>query len=259
MIEPQILLETDAAGKSNLTFETPKAQVAEKPKEAQPKEGEIKLPSLTLNQVRIEKGNFTYKNGQSKKTYAIKIDSLRVEEKNDSSPITLKIKVAYENEVFEVAGTLGPLSALLTADQPWPVDLKAKTGWLNLSVKGSIQNVKTQPKCDLNVQAQGNDLAKVARVANTTMTIKGPFEITARLQNPKPKVYQLSDLKAKIAESDLKGSAAVNLINNRPLLTGDLSSKNLDLRVFFPQSSASQGKNKIPRGKKREAGQSLFR
>ena len=254
LIEPHILLETNAAGKSNLTFGIPKERVAEKPKEAQPKEGEIKLPSLTLNQVGIEKGSFTYKNGQSKKTYAIKIDSLSLEEKNASSPITLKIKGAYENEMFEIAGTLGPLSSLLNEDQPWPVDLKAKTGWLNLSVEGSIQNVKTQPKLDLNVQIQGNDLAKVAQAANTTMTIKGPFEITAHLQNPKPKVYQLSDLKAKIAESDLKGSAAVNLINNRPLLTGDLSSKNLDLRVFFPPSSASAEKNgKSVRKKEKKA------
>ncbi len=252
LIEPHILLETDAAGKSNLIFGTPKERGAEKPKETQPKEGEIKLPSLTLNQVGIEKGSFTYKNGQSKKTYAMKIDSLSLEEKNASSPITLKIKGAYGNEVFEIAGTLGPLAALLTADQPCPVDLKAKTGWLNLNIEGSIQNVKTQPKFDLNVQIQGNDLAKLARAANTATTIKGPFEITAHLQNPKPTVYQLSDLKATIAESYLKGSAAVDLSNNRPLVSGDLSSKNLDLRVFFPPSSASQEKNKTPRVKKRK-------
>jgi hypothetical protein len=243
LVEPQILIETNSSGKSNLTFETPKAQVAEEPKKAQPKEEEIKLPSLTLNQVGIEKGSFTYKNGQSKKTYAMKIDSLSLEEKNASSPMTLKIKGAYAKEVFEIAGTLGPLSSLLIADQPWPVDLKAKTGWLNLYVKGSIQNVKAQPKLDLNVQVQGNNLTKLAQAANTATTIKGPFEITAHLQNPKPTVYQLSDLKATIAESDLKGSAAVDLSNNRPLLTGDLSSKNLDLRVFFPPSSASAEKN----------------
>jgi AsmA family protein len=252
LVEPQILLETDAAGKSNLTFEpTKEPGAAEKPQKAQPKKGEVKLPSLTVHQVRIEQGSFIYKNGQSKKTYAIKIDSLRVVGKNVSSPITLNIKGAYANEVFEAAGTLGPLSVLLTADQPWPVDIKAKTGWLNLSVKGSIQNVKTQPTLDLNVQAQGNDLAKVAQVAGTTLLpIKGPFEITARLQNQKPKVYQLSNLNATIAESDLKGSAAVNLSNPRPLLTGDLSSKKLDLSVFFPPSSASKEKNKTPRVKK---------
>jgi Uncharacterized protein involved in outer membrane biogenesis len=252
LVEPQILIETNSSGKSNLTFETPKAQVEEKPKETQPKKGEVKFPALTLNQVKIEKGSFTYKNGQSKKTYAIKIDSLSLEEKNASSPMTLKIKGAYGKEVFELAGTLGPLSALLTADQPWPVDLKAKTGWLNLRVNGSLQNVKTQPKLDLNVHIQGNDLVKIAKAANTTTTIKGPFDITARLQNPQPKVYQLSDLKTKIAESDLSGSAAVNLINNHPLLTGNLSSKNLDLRVFFPPSSASQEKNGTPVVKKRK-------
>ena len=250
LVEPQILIETNSSGKSNLTFETPKAQVAEEPQKDQPKEGEVKLPSLTLNQVRIEKGSFTYKNGQSKKTYAIKIDSLSLDEKNASSPMTVKIKGSYAKEVFEISGTLGPLSALLAADQPWPMDLKAKTGWLDLNVQGSIQNVKTQPKLDLNVQVQGNDLAKIAQAANTTMPIKGPFEITAHLQNPKPKMYQLSDLKAKIAESDLSGSAAVNLINNRPLLSGNLSSNNLDLRVFFPQSSPSQGKDETPKVKK---------
>jgi AsmA family protein len=250
LIEPHILIETNSSGKSNLTFETPKDQVTEEPKKTQPKEEAIKLPALTLNQVRIEQGSFTYKNGQSKKTCAIKIDSLSLEEKNASSPMNFKIKGTYGKEVFEIAGTLGPLSALLSVDQPWPVDLKAKTGWLNLSVNGSIQNVKSQPKLDLKVQIQGNDLVKIAKAANTTTPIKGPFEITAHLQNQKPKVYQVSDLNAKFGENDLKGSAAADLSNNRPVLSGDLSSKNLDLRVFFPQSSPSQGKDETPKVKK---------
>ncbi|HPD60433.1 MAG TPA: AsmA family protein [Thermodesulfobacteriota bacterium] len=254
LIEPHILLETDATGKSNLTFEAPKERGGEKTKKTPPQEGEIKLPALTLNQVEIKTGSFTYKNYQTKKTHAIKIDNFHLKEENASSPITLKIKGAYGKEVFEVAGILGPLANVFGVDQPWPVDLKAKTKWLNLDIQGEIQNVKTQPKVDLNVQVQGDDFGKVAQVAGTTMSIKGPFEITAHLQTTKLKEYHLSSLKAKISESDLSGSASINLSNHRPLLTGDLSSKNLDLRVFFPLSPASQEKKEPSQGKKqREA------
>jgi uncharacterized protein involved in outer membrane biogenesis len=250
LIEPRILIETDPSGKSNLAFETPKAQGSEKPKKPQPKKEAIKLPALALNQVRIEKGSFIYKNGQSKKNYEVKLNSLRLEGKNASSPVSLKTKVFYEKEVFEIFGTLGPVAALINPDKPWPVDLTAKNRWVNLSIKGVLQNLKTQPQLDLNVRMEGNDIGAAVQAAGAALPMKGPFKITARLQTKKPKVYQLTSINIKVLASDLSGSASFDLNNLRPALSGDLSSKNLDLKGFFTQPSNSQGQDKTPKLKK---------
>src|SRR3990172_2269793 len=56
LIEPDILIETDKSGKSNLDFETLKKADSTKKKEEGPREEKGKLPALTIAEFRIEKG-----------------------------------------------------------------------------------------------------------------------------------------------------------------------------------------------------------
>lgn len=60
LVEPEILLETDRSGRSNLEF-----QPSEKPKAGEKKaEGGEKFPALVFDEVRMEKGLLTYKDGK---------------------------------------------------------------------------------------------------------------------------------------------------------------------------------------------------
>ncbi|MBW2145897.1 MAG: hypothetical protein JRI22_02630, partial [Deltaproteobacteria bacterium] len=54
MIEPDILVETDNSGKSNLRFETAKKAEPVQPREKSPSKSKTTLPALTFNKVRIE-------------------------------------------------------------------------------------------------------------------------------------------------------------------------------------------------------------
>jgi uncharacterized protein involved in outer membrane biogenesis len=56
LVEPDILVETDKSGRSNLKFETLKREVPLEQAEEVPAEAGVKLPALTLNELRVEKG-----------------------------------------------------------------------------------------------------------------------------------------------------------------------------------------------------------
>ena len=71
LVEPDILVETDKSGKSNLEFETQKKVISEKPKEEAPAKKEMRLPSLLVNAFRITKGQVTYRDGRSGKTMVV--------------------------------------------------------------------------------------------------------------------------------------------------------------------------------------------
>ena len=126
LVEPDILVETDKSGKSNLEFETPPKAVSEKRKEDVPAKKEMKLPALVVNELRITKAQVTYRDGRSGKTMVVALETLTAAVAGLESPVTLKLKGAYNSEPFEAEGTLGPLAALTGEGKPWPLQVTAK-------------------------------------------------------------------------------------------------------------------------------------
>jgi len=252
LMEPDILVETDRAGKSNLEFD--KKPVAEKPKEAPPPKGEMKLPALAIKELRIVKGLMTYKDGKTGKTYAVGLESLNAAIPSLESPIKLQIKGDYNKEPFEVDGSLGPVAAFTKPGTPWPLNVTAKIVNAVLTIDGSIKDVKTQRGMDLKLGLKGKELADFGKLTGKPLPVKGPFDISGRLTDSALKAYKISDLKVNLGESDLSGSMDVNLAGSRPIISAALSSKKMDVRSLMGAGgeAAKSGKEPPKAGPKRE-------
>ena len=231
LVEPDILVETDRTGKSNLEFE--KKPVAEKPKEAPPPKGEMKLPALTIKELRIVKGLMTYKDGKTGKTYAVGLESLNAAIPGLESPMKLQVKGDYNKEPFEVDGSLGSLAAFTKPGTPWPLNVTAKIVNAVLTIEGSIKDVKTQRGMDLKLGLKGKELADFGKLTGNPLPVKGPYDISGRITDVAPKAYKVSDLKVSLGESDLSGSIEANLAGSRPIISAVLSSKKMDLRPLM--------------------------
>ncbi len=252
LMEPDILVETDRAGKSNLEFE--KKPVAEKPKEAPPPKGEMKLPALTIKELRIVKGLMTYKDGKTGKTYAVGLESLNAAIPGLESPMKLQVKGDYNKEPFEVDGSLGPLAAFTKPGTPWPLNVTAKIVNAVLTIDGSIKDVKTQRGMDLKLGLKGKELADFGKLTGKPLPVKGPYDISGRITDVAPKAYKVSDLKVNLGESDLSGSMEANLAGSRPIISATLSSKKMDVRSLMGAGgeAAKPGKEAPKAGPKRE-------
>jgi hypothetical protein len=235
LIEPDLLIETDKSGKSNLDFEGAKKADSTKKKEEGPTEGKMKLPALTLTELRFEKGRVTYKDGKSGSTYTMRIDSLSAAVPGPGSPIKLKLKGAFNGEIMEVAGTLGPLEALTNPDQPWPLHLTGNVVGADLNVDGQIKDVLAQRGIELGFAVKGKDLGSLGKLTGKPLPVKGPFDISGRVTDPAVKTYRITGLKMALGESDLGGSVEANIAGPRPKLTAALSSQKMDLRSLLPE------------------------
>ena len=71
LVEPDILIETNSAGKSNLKFESIKKREAAKSVAEAPVHGKSILSALIFNKIRIEKGRLAFKDGQSGRAYTV--------------------------------------------------------------------------------------------------------------------------------------------------------------------------------------------
>jgi uncharacterized protein involved in outer membrane biogenesis len=246
LIEPEILIETDPSGRSNISFKTTRKLGTASSKAMPPNGGQLRLRALTVAEVRIERGQVTYQDDKTGKRYAVTVDRLIVNAKGADSPMNLKLESVYNGLPLDMAGTLGPWSGI-SSIQNWPFHLTATFGGIHLALDGVIKDVPDLRNIDLHIQANGKDLQDLRPIVGESSPSESPFEIAARVTDPSDKVFRVSDLKMVLGNSDLSGSGEVNLSGKRPMLSAVLMSKELDLRPFL-----AKGKEPLEKKEKSE-------
>ena len=237
LVSPDILVETDSSGKSNLDFETEEGE-SQEPEDKK----SVRFPRVRLLQVLIRNSRITYKDGRSTKTYVLTGQTLRSTSKDYDSPLKVEFKGTCNDIPLEFEGTLGPIHALADSKQSWPLDLTIKAAGTIVSVEGSIKDVMNLKDMTVAVHVEGRSIPEVARLLPMSdVPDLGPFKIGLGLSDVAPETYKISNLKVAFGDSDLKGSAELSLAKKRPRFTATLSSQNLDLRPVLSQIELISG------------------
>jgi uncharacterized protein involved in outer membrane biogenesis len=243
LVQPDILLERNRSGRWNLEFKpTEEPKPAERKKED---EGE-RLPPLVFDQIRIENGVLTYHDKGQEKTYALIIDSLDAALPGGGKPADFKLKGKFNGQPLEINGTIGPLADLMAGEYPWPIKVKASTGGANVFIEGSLRDALGGKGLDLGIKADGPSIRKVAELGGAAdVPDLGPFKVSVNLRGSVEKL-KLSNLKIDLAETDLAGSAGVDLSGKVPRVEADLSSRRLDLRSLSPKKEKKAPEKRNP-------------
>ena len=237
LVSPDILVETDSSGKSNLDFETEEGE-SQEPEDKK----SVRFPRVRLLQVTIRNSRITYKDGRSAKTYVLTGQTLSSTSKDYDSPLKVEFKGACNDIPLEFEGTLGPIHALADSKQSWPLDLTIKAAGTTVSVDGSVRDVMNLKDMTVAVHVEGRSIPEVARLLPMSdVPDLGPFKIGLGLSDVAPETYKISNLKVAFGDSDLKGSAELSLAQKRPRFTATLSSQNLDLRPVLSQTELISG------------------
>jgi AsmA family protein len=235
LVQPDILLETDAKGIGNWSLggATPSAPPATKP--ADTRGG---LAALAVEKVRIEKGNLTYRDGKTKRATALFLDRLDLRAKDAASPLTIDLAAAYDGKAFTLTGTVGPLGELMAPPRPYPVTLTFKAGGATLEAAGTIAKPMEAAGLDIKVSAKGQEVAEVARLADKSVPALGPFtvkgQVTGSLQ-----ALSVGGIDASFGKSKLAGNVVVGLGGPRPKLKAQLTSALLDLAELLPKEKTT--------------------
>jgi uncharacterized protein involved in outer membrane biogenesis len=248
LIEPDILIETNRSGKTNLTFKT-KREAKGLPAEEK-KEG----LQISIRELEIKNGRLSYRDGLSGRVISVQLESLRAKADQWDSPIDLSLNGAYNQEAFQVKGKLGPLNGLLDPQEAWPIDLKGKGAGAEIALKGTIQDALNVRGFKIQFSVQGKNLADLGRFTGKPWPIGGSFDVSGRLEDEKQKVYRLQDFKAALGDSMVQGSILLNLSGTRPALVADLSSSKPDIRPLLAKDQKRDekepGEKKAKRQKK---------
>jgi uncharacterized protein involved in outer membrane biogenesis len=161
LVGPDILVETDRSERSNLEFKP-----GAKPKpEGEERKG---LTFLVFEELRIEKGVVTYRDGKQGKTYFINIDDLTAFLPRGEKATDFSLKGTFNGQPLEIQGTTGPIGALIIPERPWPIKVTVKVGGSTITFEGSLRDVLKGKGLDLKFNADGPSIRKVVEVGGVT-------------------------------------------------------------------------------------------
>jgi len=233
-VEPEILLETDADGRSNLFIEK---GVKEHEPGKRAAAGGWKLSRITFKDLRIEKGRVTYVDHGSQKSHVVDLAAFTASSTGPvGGPIRIRAEGTYSEESFEATGAMGSLSVFADPSAAWPVDLTVRAGGAVLTIDGSIKNPSPPRGMKLNFRLKTADPAGLSRLSGVLSGLKGPLDVSGRMTDGDPGYYSVSNLRVVQGENGLSGSIEFDLTGTRPAVKAVLSARKLDLRPHIQMS-----------------------
>ena len=202
LVQPDILIETDHSGQSNLPLATRKTAPATAPRQA-PRQDETTVPLLLINRLRLEQGRLTYKDGQTGKTHVVDLERLSATGDGPGEPIKLALQGAYNAQSFEAEGTLGALAALSSPSTPWPFTIRATGAGATVTVDGTMQDVLHGRGLAMHITAQGASIPAVLKLVDVNHVPElGPFQVSFTVADPAGTI-EVQQLKAEVGSEDV--------------------------------------------------------
>ena len=169
LVDANILLETDAHGRGNWEFETTgtpaAAPQAPAPEERETRNGAIHVPEI--HDVYFEGVLLQFHDGQTNELRRFSLGHLRLSSADRNAPLKIDINGTYNDFYFEIGGSVGSANALGRRGTPSPVDIAAKLGATDATVRvrGEFKEPLEARGYDLHVTAATGELAQIADFA----------------------------------------------------------------------------------------------
>jgi AsmA protein len=214
---PVVDLEQDAEGRKNWVLD-------EQPHQ----ESRVHIRRLTLD------------HGELLFDDATRDISLRAELQTDGSGIQFSSKGKYGGLPMAAAGHSGPVLALRGSDGgPFPLAGEARIGDTAVKVDGRITELIGLAGLDMQIQLSGKSMEQLYKVVHVAFPSTRPYVTSGHLVR-RDGVVSYENFTGKVGESDLAGTLRVDTNGERPVMTGELHSKVLDLADLGPVVGTSR-------------------
>ena len=152
----------------------------------------------------------------------------------------------YAKAQVKGEGRAGQVISLRNKVVNYPLQLEASAGTVALSAEGILANPGALSGLDFQVLLKGASMADLYELTGLVLPNTPPFETNGRLTGslePERAVWQYTDFRGKVGQSDLQGSLKYTSGKPRPRLTGTMASNQLRLADLGPTIGTNKGDN----------------
>jgi uncharacterized protein involved in outer membrane biogenesis len=144
---------------------------------------------------------------------------------------------SYNEATINANGKAGTVLSLRDTDEPYPLQADVRVGSTRAVLEGTLTNPAKLAALDVQLQLSGDSMAKLYALTGIVLPDTPPYEtrgrLTANLQKGASE-YRYHGFTGRVGGSDLGGSLTYRQRQPRPLLSGELVSKQLRFEDLAP-------------------------
>ncbi len=224
---PQVKLYVDQQGRKTWDFSDGKK-----------KDEPTRLPPI--RNFIINDGQLQYRDVKKGLTFGGTINA-RERLNNNNPGFQLSGQGAINKAPFNLRVTGGPLLNI-ERDKPYPFDADLRAGDTVITARGAVPKPFDLGQFHMNATARGPDMAQIYGLTGVALPNTPPYSLRARVVRD-DKLYKLTNIGGKVGDSDLSGTASVQLGRERPMIKANLLTRSLDfddLGAFFGGSPSTK-------------------
>jgi uncharacterized protein involved in outer membrane biogenesis len=221
IVHPVIYLHEEKSGRANWTFEN---QAPTKERASPP----AKLP--VMHDLVIQSGKLTLIDEKRRLKVEGTVQAAEEASRKDAKPFRVEGKGTINEEPFRLDIAGGPLQAL-TPYRPYPFSLVILAGENHIRATGKVLKPFDLSLLELEVDANGPDLAQLFYLTQITLPNTPPFKVKAIIERHGMRL-DVRQIAGSLGGSDIGGTAHIDASTKRPSVKADLNSKHLLLKDF---------------------------
>ncbi len=252
LLEPDILIEVNRSGKSNLAFDLPATSEKASSQPAPDSKSSSTADVFAIRDVYLEKAKLRIKDHRTGKTTTLDIDKFTLKAPGYDEPPDVKAEAVFNGTAFRISGSLGAVSDLFGKQEPWPIQLTVNALGADLMVAGTIDDPLSLKGADLQCSVSGN-VSTIFEAITGRRLPQSPFSLSGHLLYRASDKIEVTGLQLKLADSAVNGTVTLERRQGVPLIVAHLKSDNLDLRPLLgndQKTSPKEEKSQRPASKK---------
>ncbi len=194
LLDPDILLETDARGRGNWEFDSP-LSTPSTPSAPEPSSGSGPANLPQVNAVEIRNAKLVYRDGRTRDSTTVTLARALLKADSEYSPLTIDIDGVAEDIRLQVTGEIGSVAALSSPGTAFPIKVTARVpDVVTLRIEGQATEPLAGKGYDLRINAEAAEIARVAALADIRLPSLGPVKAALRLTeaNGRPSLPELA-------------------------------------------------------------------
>lgn len=216
---PHVVLAINSDGERNWVFNRKQAKRPKPP------------PIPVIKLLTIDHGEFTFRDAPHRTSVTLRADTFAPSDKHASYGIKFTGNGAFRGVKFELIGHGGSVLSLQDPKHPYPINVAVQMGTTHLNARGSVTGAENphDMRVKMAISVHGPDLSVFYSLMHIPLPPTPPFRLVGTLSHT-ARTWHFTDLEGHVGDSDIEGDVAYMRRQPRPLFTGHLKSKLLDLK-----------------------------
>lgn len=180
-----------------------------------------------LQRLLVDDGRLKFLDAAGKTDILVAISSGKPRTADSAPPLLVSGKGRWQGNPFTLAGNTESPLELTNSDHPFRIHLDGRAGSTRAIASGTLTNPFALRTFDLDFALSGQDMEDLYPLIGLAIPSTPPYRLKGRLKRNND-VWRYENFTGVAGDSDLGGTAQIDVSGERPFLKADLVSKRLD-------------------------------